>query len=555
VSDTRIGGGPRRLAAAAVVALAALHGVVAWISREPGVLTGQDDAEYIVLAQSLLDGGYNDLFRVDAPPHRTYPPVYPAALAVWGTIAGRGFDSLVLLNVLASAATLVLLFVVVRRLAGDALALATIALLAINPELIRFAGGIRSEPLFTLLALASLAALLPADGARVNDRPADPDSASASRRTESLWVAIAIMAALASAMTRSIGVTVLAAVGLHWLLQRRWKLVGIPAAIGVAAFGGWLVWTALGNDQFVGSSYIAELRVLWSGTSWTGPLPGRAIEWTRLYLQHGVPAALAFPAIPGTPIDNILLLVLTGLGMLAGLVVLARRWPGAALWIIVYALFLAIWLFHVDRFVVPIAPLLITALLIGAASIGGRIGTRAEQLVPAAAALVLATGAIMGTAGHVRDRIDCDRDGRYPDPSCMSVDQRAYFEALRWIDANTVADAAFLSAKPGALYLYTGRKSIAFEVNLGLQPDQFIDRVRAQGAEWILLDSLLFQEPLRLAPLLAANCRQLRVAASFPPRTWLFRIADRDAAAGTDACAAIDTYLAANEGNSFGAIR
>jgi hypothetical protein len=551
VSRTRRARSNRALVAA--LALISLHGALAWIAREPGVLTGQDDTEYILLAESLLDGGYNDLFRVDSPPHRTYPPVYPAALAAWGTFAGRGFDSLVALNVAVSAAALIVLFGVLRRLTSDALALTTVALLAINPELIRFAGGIRSEPLFMLLTLVALAALLPADAARgASTRAAAAEPRM--RRSEATWLAIAIGAALLAALTRSVGVTVMAAIGLHWLLQKRWTLVAVPAGVATIAVAAWLAWTALGTDQFVGSSYMAELRLVWTGTDWTGPLPGRALNWSRLYLVHGLPTALALPTIPGTPVDNVVQLACFGAVGAVGLTVLLKRWRAAALWVIVYASFLAIWLFHVDRFVVPVAPLLVAAVLIGAHTTGRRVGQRAGVALPAAAALILGVGATLMTASLLRENAGCDRAGRYPDPACMSEDQRSYFDALRWIDANTPADAVFLTAKPGALYVYTGRRSIAFDRSAREPAPTFIESVRSAGAGWILLGSLHNQEPALLARRMKANCERLRVAAVFPPRTWLFRIDEGDMdEAG--ACDAIDAYAAANDDNRFGETR
>jgi hypothetical protein len=552
VSTTRRARSNRALVAA--LALIGLHGALAWIAREPGVLTGQDDAEYILLAESLLDGGYNDLFRVDSPPHRTYPPVYPAALAAWGTFAGRGFDSLVALNVAVSAAALIVLFGALRRLTSDALALTTIALLAINPELIRFAGGVRSEPLFMLLTLVALAALVPADAARAASTGAAEAEPRVGRRSEATWLAIAIGAALLAALTRSVGVTVMAAIGLHWLLQKRWTLVAVPAGVATIAVAAWLAWTALGTDQFVGSSYMAELRVLWTGTDWTGPLPGRALRWSRLYLVQGLPTALALPAIPGTPVDNVVQLACFGAVGAVGLTVLLKRWRAAALWVIVYASFLAIWLFYVDRFVAPVAPLLVASVLIGAHTTGRRVGQRAGVALPAAAALILAVGATLMTASLLREHAGCDRAGRYPDPACMSEDQRSYFDALRWIDANTPADAVFLTAKPGALYVYTGRRSIAFDRSAREPEPTFIEFVRDAGAEWILLGSLHNQEPARLARRMKANCERLRVAAVFPPRTWLFRIEEGDTdAAG--ACDAIDAYAAANADNRLGETR
>ena len=72
---------PASLAAAALVLL---HAVLCWLARPAGILTGQDDVEYLVLGQALREGSYHLLFRVDAQLHAQYPPGYPAMIAVWG---------------------------------------------------------------------------------------------------------------------------------------------------------------------------------------------------------------------------------------------------------------------------------------------------------------------------------------------------------------------------------------------------------------------------------------------------------------------------------------
>jgi hypothetical protein len=72
-----------------LVLLAALaHMALAWASRNPGFMTGQDDAQYLLLGQSIRGGGYHELFRVDRPVHALYPPGYAAMLAVWGLLVG-----------------------------------------------------------------------------------------------------------------------------------------------------------------------------------------------------------------------------------------------------------------------------------------------------------------------------------------------------------------------------------------------------------------------------------------------------------------------------------
>lgn len=551
----------KKLAAIAplvVVLLLALHAGLAWLSREPGVLTGQDDAEYITLARSLLQGGYNDLFRVDAPPHRTYPPVYPAAIAGWSLIAGSGTDSLAILNILFSVAMLAVLFAGVRRLAGDGLALLTVALLAINPVLIEYAGGVRSEPLFTLFAVIALVNVLSADGVRAAQAKRREEYVAVGRRPppprDTQYVVIAILSALLAALTRSVGVTLVAALALHWLFQKRWLLVGIPMAFAVGAIGIWLFWTARQPDMFVGSSYIAELKLMWTGTEVMGPLPSRMLHAVRWYTLGGIPWVLSFPSIAGTPIDNAATEVFFGGLGLAGLVVMFRRWRVAAFWLVLYAALLLVWVFLVDRFVEPTLPILLVTILIGGREIGRHIGKRGDLVLPAIAAIVLAVGAGVKTTQLAQSRVNCDRSGEYPDPQCMSEDQRSYFDALRWIDANTAPDAVFLTAKPGALYLYTGRKSIFYDEAINDSADTFLADTRGAGADWILLDSVHSFEARLLAPLLEQNCGALRVEAEFPPRAWLFRIVGTGTAPNRGpACDAVARYRAANRGNTFGA--
>jgi hypothetical protein len=72
---------------------------------------------------------------------------------------------------------------------------------------------------------------------------------------------------------------------------------------------------------------------------------------------------------------------------------------------------------------------------------------------------------------------------------------------------------------------------------------------------WILLGSLQFREPGRMAELIEANCGALRLEATFPPRTYLFRLAASGDApeAGAPACRAIAEYRAAHVGREVGA--
>jgi hypothetical protein len=528
-----------------------LHVVAAWLAREPGILTGQDDAEYIALAQSLRQGGYRELYRVDAPLHRTYPPGYPAALAVWGAPFGDSFDALVALNVLLSAAALVIMFVCLRRLLGAPVAALATAVLALNPVLVAYAGSVRSEPLYIVLTLLCVYAMLRAEG-----------------RWQ--WLAVASAAALLAAFTRTIGVTLLAALALHWLLERRWKLVGIPAAIASFALAAWLGWTALDPEQYAGASYIAELRSLWRGLDWTGPLPGRAVTTTLHYVTAAIPHQLALPTVAGTRIDNMAFVLLAATLALAGWLTMLRHWRPAALYMLVYAGLLAIWLYAVDRFMLPLLPFIVAAMFAGVVVVSRLLDMPARShpvarphapAFAAALAVLMLAGAAPRTAALVRDRMECVRTGELPPAECMSADQASWFEAVRHIRARLPEDAVLLTAKYATLWLYTGRRSISYEAAIRQDTAALVPWLQRQGADWILLGSLHVAEAPRLAPLLQANCDRLVLEAFFPPRTYLFRVRQEPVAPGAtrprsaDACASLADYRQGTRGRQFGAER
>ena len=487
------------------------------------MLTGQDDAEYIALSRSIRQGGYNDLFRIDAPAHHTYPPAYPALLAAWGAVAGDDFDRLVARNVLISGAALVVLLIAVRRASDPTFAYLCTALVAINPTLIEFAGEIRSEPSYMFFALLSLYLLMRAEG-------------------RARWLAGGMVFALLAAATRVVGATLLVAVIATWVLEKRWRLVGGFAAAAIVAGAAWLYWTSRSHDQFIGVSYLAELRALLGGTPPDSNLLQRMIRSARYYATITVPWQFAIPTVRGTAIDNAAGAFVLWITIPAGAVVLFRKWRPAILYLGAYALLLLVWVFTVDRFVLPVVPLLIVCSIVGASRLGRGLGRRGNVVVPAALASVLALGAIPRVAALVRHNGSCHVEGRYPPATCMTEAQASYFEALRWIDANLPADAVLLTAKPGALWLYTGRRVVSYDAGIRQDSTAFIPWLRESGAGWVLLNKLHNREPSYLVPLLRANCRSLTVVAEFPPGTTLFGIDGEPSDQGRAACSIVGDY-------------
>jgi hypothetical protein len=190
-----------RLADLLAGALLLLHAALAWLVRVPALTTGNDDSVYLLLGRALRDFHYVQLHVVGTPAEAQYPPLYPALLGIVSALGGERLDLLLAANIGLSVVGLGLLYAAVRRQAPW-VAVLGLALLAINPDLLRLAGGLRSEPL--LIALVSAVLLL------------------SGRAAPSRWdLAGAGAAAIGAALARSAGVTVVAALVLTWLATGR----------------------------------------------------------------------------------------------------------------------------------------------------------------------------------------------------------------------------------------------------------------------------------------------------------------------------------------------
>lgn len=523
---------PRAAAWAAAVLLLA-HAVLAWLARAPGIGTGQDDAKYILLAQSLRHFTYQNIWAGNLGLHAQYPPGFPLLLAVLGAPFRDGLDWLIAINILLSVAALYLTWRVVRDRWTGGLALASLLALALNPSLIAQAGVLMSEPLFMALTMGALALL-------------------ASEQPGTRRLALAGALAIAAALTRSAGTPIVGVVVLLWLMERRWKAAAAMGVASAASVGLWLAWTVHAASLVADhTSYVSG--ALDTSRELTSGGPGYFTHIARQvadYLGVMIPLALPLPGVAGTVVDNVIATSVVTVGLVAGLVVLWRRWRAAALFIVAELALLMVWPWTDTRFLFPLLPLLIPCLLAGVASIAGARRTPWGPPAAAALALLIATTSFLHIVPLVRQAGRCARGASPPDASCVSVDQASFLAAARYLAAHVPESAVVATAKPAPLYYYSGRRTL-WSNELAEGPDSvFLPRVRRAGAEWILLSSLSSAEPNRILRRLNVNCDQLAMEAAFPPRTWLFRILP---AASPDSvgCRALETYRRANRGRDF----
>ena len=474
-----------------------------------------DDGIYLALARSLAEGhGYRLLYLPGTPGAVHYPFLYPLLLAgLWklapafpANVAVFKAANAVLLGL---AASLLVLYLD-RRLAQPAWRVALlVAVAATALPLVTVATVLFAEPLFLVMLVAACWA---GDAARGAD----------ARRRAWLLAAAAGLLAGAAALTRSLGVTVVAAVPLSLLLARRPRAALVALVSSALVLAPWLLWVSRHRgdvDPALVAGYGTYTDLLaqagWSTLSPAGiadllrPVGAVALApfggWLRFFL--GVPAAA---------------LVVAGFGPLL------RRAPALGWTLLAYGAIVVVWPYGPDRFVWAAWPFLAVAFFAGAV----RLLERARSAAPAAAAL--GRWCVAGTVAlvvfgygfyQVRGYVRGDATSLVRGISATMTD------FLPWIRETTRPDAVLAGEDEALLWLYTGRRAVPSYVwryrgrgDQSLGPDSlkaWLDRSRVS---YVLLSGPRSDAAPTISALLGRYPGYLHVAGEWPGGPMAFAV-------------------------------
>lgn len=510
--------GSWRLGHGLVIGVILLIAVLAgWWTRAPEVEVGGDEATYVLLSRSLEQGRYRDEFLQGTPPHAKYPPGMPMWIAALRLVAGPDLDLVRAGNLLFLALTALLIGDAVRRLSGPGLGVAGVGLTAMSPGLLEFSAMALPEIPFTFLVAASLWLTL-----RANQDPRPGN------------IAAAMGVAVASFLVRSAGITVVAGVVAWLLLRRRLRSGAVAVLVSGLVIGGWFAYTALADPASdTGSSYGRDLSEI--AAAGPGGLAGLLIQGTRnagVYLL-ALPESLGVPTLPGTPIDNLVWLVVLVGCCSVGMVALLRRWPAAGVHLLLSAALLLVWPWPVFRLMIPLLPLIGAALLLGSFMLAGRIGPKAQRVVPIALAVLLSTAGLLGHLARDTNH-RCDRGNPYDDSGCFSPGNRSMVWAARMIRDSAPPGTLIATGRTAAVFYFSGRPTVSLSIlrSLGEAGATNPDSV------WVLLSDLNSRERSAARRLLERGCDRFAVRARVP-RVLLLVPRAGASGPGEDACTAL----------------
>jgi 4-amino-4-deoxy-L-arabinose transferase-like glycosyltransferase len=473
--------------------------VLGWRGRMP-VHLAFDELTYVSVSRSLESGTYREPFSFTAPRHVRYPPGYPAWLMTLRQVGGESHDLVRAFNLGFVAIAILSIYLILRRLSGVEVGLAAAFVLALNPALLEIGATLLSEAPFLGLSCAALALCVVAPP----------------RSERSAYPVMAL--ALASFLTRVAGVTVVIAVG-AWLWQRRRRseLTAFTLA-SMIVVGGWFAYTRLVPVEDAGVSYADDFS---SGNlnprhpGWSGKLE-RAAVYGASYATQGLPSALALPTIPGTPLDNLLLLVaVVGLSAV-GSAVLWRR-AGPVLWhLVLSAVLILAWPWKLERLLVPMVPFVVAVMFLGAGHLTRTMSASRRNVILAGLTLLLAAGAIPGVwERDVRAR-GCDRDNPFQSEGCYGPESRSMAAASYYLRDHAPRNALVLTVSGASVNYLSDRLTASASIVKRFPPGTAAAGLKNLGINYILITGHRQFEKRRLGPWLLDSCRDFRVEAQFP---------------------------------------
>jgi 4-amino-4-deoxy-L-arabinose transferase-like glycosyltransferase len=496
---------------ALVGALIGLHLVLGWILRSPGISWHEDDARYINLGREILTGGYAERWYVHAPTHAVYPPGFPALLALANVTIGdseRVFTALVLI---CSAASIALFYFAVRRHFGTAVAFFVTALTAINWAALLDAGYIVSEAPFRFWATLTL-------------------WAASREKPGTSYLAIAGASAVVAALTRTVGVAVIAGLALHWILERRWKAVAL-LAVGSIPVGLWLIWTVVAPDTDPRSVYLRDFLFVVQETSANSPQPAWVVLLKRilaaawLYARSLVPEALSFVGLKQNPIDNVVWGVLMLVTVPLGVRIAWQRWRLLVLVVMCYGAVLLLYPWTFERFISPISSMLLVFVGAGVVQLLRNRSVRAQGVALAAAASFFVVGSVQRVYPAWQSISACDRTMPVTSAACYTEDRRGLLQLAAFVRERTPSDAVFFTPKEAAFYLHTGRRSVPDAHFSRIPGDSLGSFLRRSGVAYTVVTPIGIHRRGR-GTRIAEACREFETVASFDGDAILLRLRD-----------------------------
>lgn len=418
---------------------------------------GPDAQYFLVGAKSIAEGqGYRLINDPDKPGILFFPAGYPALLAPWlafvVSIDPVGVTVLRAVTALSLLIALVLGHGILRRYVSARVALLSVAFVGLHPFVVYWAGELISDNAFMMWSAAALLILVRREAG--DERGRWPWEAQ---------LAVAGLCAGLAALTRHLGVALIGAAVLTFVLHRRWRDAAVFVVSAGLVLGPWL---AMSADASRGSLAVADsIRLTVFSLDF-----GQAGDHLWRLVTREAPAVV----FPGSNVIRpalaqwnlawlfpVLSLPVTAVA-LVGLITLMKRRQVIGWYVSFYVLLIVLYPIVVSRYYIPAYILLPVLLATGVTALAARWNQFAFvprlRMAPVAALLALS---VLGLT--IVNLVTIGNVWRYGHSGGMQSAKRwdGYAAAFDWLKHNVPQDGVIITLYAPAAYLLTDRSAIS----------------------------------------------------------------------------------------------
>lgn len=433
-----------------------------------------DNLNYWLMAKSLANSdGYVNAWELNSPPQKRVPPAYSLFISMFMRIGVESFVFVKILNgILLLSSTVICYFIFLRLVDRNSALLVSIAI-GICPILMRYATVMWSDSLFMLSSYGTVLVFF------VNED---------TNKFESMLsvLLLAFLAAL-SMYTRTIGISLAAALFVYFLLRKRWKVALLFSSVTFLFMLPWLMRIkSLKGFHYVSvvlkvNPYDPEL-----GASDVTSLMIRFAENLLVYVSDGLPKIfylhptwIKYSWTTFNLMSGMLIITLIIFGAYTN-----RKHIGfVSLYTVLTCGILLLYPrpYYTEGYLIPLIPLIIFYFYQGVI----RLLTLIAAEVPLISGREVYSVSFL-LIFQMYSLIDLHTLARWHN----SEKWTNYFESAIWAKDNTKSDALFSCRKGQFFYYYSGRKTTGYKYTY--DSDKLISGLIESGVDYVVIDELGF---------------------------------------------------------------
>ncbi len=500
-----------------------LCGIFLLLSFNPSMFTGGDNAQYITLAKSILQGKYRNLAFIGTPAEVEIPPGYPLLIAPLIALFPNTYIPTKLLSFAFMLLAIYLSLKIFDRYGIPMLAGAIFCIvMSINQTISEFSHWTLTETPFMAISLL---------GVWLFEKYHD------SKKIGEFILASAIMTL--SVYIRPVGIPLILGASAFLLLKKRFKRVGILLATSIVVYGPWLVRNILvrtGNEESFYLVNFFQKNVNGNAEAiGIGGVFDRIGQNAVRYFFSPLPTTRRVVSSNIKVLYTVSVLIILIIAVV-GLIKMLKK-SFIPYYMVFYMGMLLVYnpTYATFRYLLPMVPLLFILLWEGLNI--KRPFDAAKRRRPALIAIasimlissVVAYAPVMGEDIEVlSDYSHGNKDAGLPHPAWGR-----FIEACKWIKTNTPKDAALITRKPRLSYILSDRpgKVYFFSSN----PAEVMADIDSSGADYVILDRIMQSTAAYLVPTVQTYPQRFSVVyKTEPPETYVLRIVPKENAHRTE---------------------